>query len=142
MAETRHWCAETRRTVHARHKETGCAYRFMSDPDLPVLHVTPQDMAWCRETMPVPLRVRHARVFDQAKGTEEDSKDAPTAKREPWVDGLVAHVDRGVMRAWQDDGGLTKERWASLLERPNALTFYLKVRRGTANAHAGSPHPA
>lgn len=67
--ETRAFDSRSGRTVRLRSKEYAADYRFMPEPDVPPLHVSPHDLdAWRRELPPLPaeLQAQLERDFELA----------------------------------------------------------------------------
>lgn len=51
-SETRLWDSKERTTIVMRSKEETADYRFFQEPDLPVIHITPERLEQARKSMP------------------------------------------------------------------------------------------
>lgn len=79
LQETRHWDEATQTTAGGRVKTDANDYRYFPDPDLVMVHVTPEHIEELRAQMPEMPRERRARLKKEWDFTDRQMQDAVNA---------------------------------------------------------------
>ncbi|MEK0306056.1 Asp-tRNA(Asn)/Glu-tRNA(Gln) amidotransferase subunit GatB [Bifidobacterium favimelis] len=79
LQETRHWDESTQTTAGGRVKSDANDYRYFPDPDLVMVHVTPEHIEELRAQMPEMPRERRARLKKEWDFTDRQMQDAVNA---------------------------------------------------------------
>ena len=137
VQETRGWDEAARRTFAQRSKEDAQDYRYMPDPDIPPLSVSPALVEECRASLPaalpeirrllkswqIPFRSGEA-ILDYPQATAllpevAEELDAPAAKFVVnWLVGdILALINQG------------EADWSDVLDAKSALLALAKMRR-------------
>lgn len=93
--ETRGWNEDKKQTYLQRSKENANDYRYFPEPDLPVMHITKEDVDAIRETMPE-LPVAKKQRFKNEYGLTDAQSDMLTISR------TGADIFEGIIRDARD----------------------------------------
>jgi aspartyl-tRNA(Asn)/glutamyl-tRNA(Gln) amidotransferase subunit B len=72
--ETRQWNPEKQETIKMREKESHADYRFIKDPDLPIIKITEQEVEKIRKNLPESPLVKLEKLIKKHKIGEYDAK--------------------------------------------------------------------
>jgi len=72
--ETRAWNSEKGITIKMREKESHADYRFIKDPDLPVIKITKEEVEKIKKALPESPLVKLERIIKKYKINEADAK--------------------------------------------------------------------
>jgi aspartyl-tRNA(Asn)/glutamyl-tRNA(Gln) amidotransferase subunit B len=96
LQETRHWDEATQTTAGGRVKSDANDYRYFPDPDLVMLHITPEHVAQIAKTMPEMPRERRNRLQSEWGFSDLEMRDVVNADA---LDLIVETVNDGATPA-------------------------------------------